>query len=157
MTETISQVPAAAPQQVPETLAQPVPQASSDAPTVATFDMLMKKPRRVIRAGIAVPGPDDTIVQLQMKFQALTASEYDELVEKYPPVGKEKQNGASWDVKRFPIALVAASCIEPKMSYEQVEQLSQNPDWASGEFNDLFVAAMRATQGGLDIPFNVRD
>lgn len=158
MTEIIEQAPTeqAAPTAAPAPVATQTDHAAHGA-APATLDVLMKKPRRVVRATMAVPGDDDTVNLVQLKFQALTASEFDDLVAKYPPSGKDKTNGASWDNIKFPVALIAESCIQPKMSYDQVMSVYNNPDWASGEFNDLFVAAMRATQGGLDIPFSVRD
>lgn len=132
---------------------EPPVQAKPEAVT-ATFDMLVKKPRRVVTQTVTMPDGSGGIMQLKLKFEGLSPTKFDELGAAYPPTGKDKQENRVWDSVRFPIALVAATCIEPKMTYEQVEQLYNHPDWASGEFNDLFVAAMRATNGGLDVPFN---
>ena len=146
-TDTAETAPSAL---VPE---KPATEKSTTEKT-ATFEALLKKPRRVVTAGVAVPDENGGVSQLKVKFQALTSAEYDELIEKHPPTRSEKDKGAVYNSKTFPPAIVAAAAIEPRLSYDQAKQLQDSPEWASGEFTDLFIAAMRATNGGLDVPFD---
>lgn len=69
---------------------------------------------------------DQTVV---MRFRSLGRPRYDALVREHPGTGTTGDDGKSvkstdpYEVETFAPALVAASCVEPKMSYGQVMAL----------------------------------
>lgn len=126
------------------------------ATPMVTFDMLVKKPKRSTKVEITLPDGDGGQVKAAMRFEALSSAEYDELLAAHPPKPADRERGAIWNSKTFPAALVAKCMVEPKLSYEQVLELSVSPQWSSGEFSEFFIAANRLCMEGLNVPFSER-
>lgn len=111
-----------------------------------------------------------------MRFQSIGRKRYDKLVLDHPP--SEEQNkehqaehgsDAPYNVDTFAPALVAASCIEPQMTYEDAlilfegeferdekgelvldeneEPIEITPPWNAAEVTELFVAALQVNNG----------
>lgn len=84
---------------------------------------------------------------VRMVFQSIGRKRYDALLHEYPPTDKQNeehlaQHGvkAPYDIDKFAPALIAASCIEPEMTPEQVEELFD--EWNQAEIFDLYTAAL---------------
>jgi hypothetical protein len=123
----------------------------------ATFDQLIRKPRRTMAFNVYVTDEDGADQALAIKFKALSSKEYDDLVAAHPPTQKEKQQGAVYNVDTFAPALISAVSYEPALTLEQATELYRSPDWSGGEVGDLFMRAARVCNSGLDVPFNARD
>lgn len=83
---------------------------------------------------------------VQMRFRAIGRKRYDGLVREHPPKDAGGENGKPvkstepYDYETFAPALVAASCIEPVMTPEEVEVLFE--EWNTAEVMQLWVAAL---------------
>lgn len=147
MSETTTAAPAA-----PSTV-----EAVAAKAATATFDQLIRKPRRTLSFTLTTVDEDGNDLLLQMKYRAVSSKEYDELVAANPPSAKEKASGAVYNVDTFAPALIAAVSAEPKISLEQATELYRSPEWSGGEIGTLFFNAQRVCNSGLDVPFNARD
>jgi hypothetical protein len=123
----------------------------------ATFDQLIKKPRRTLSFTVTTLDEDGEEQLLKMKYRALPSKEYDDLISEHPPTTKEKQAGAVYNVDTFAPALISAVSVEPRLSVEQATELYKSPQWSGGEIATLFFNAQRVCNAGLDVPFNARD
>ena len=92
-----------------------------------------------------------------MTYQALTTTEYDELMEHPPPTPKEKSQGANYNVMTFSPALIAAVSWTAELTFEQAKEIFESDAWSGGELATLFINAQRVCNSGLNIPFSVRD
>lgn len=142
---------------VPQTMTveeEPAKGEDCTVETPVTFDTLMSKPKRVVVQKVSVPDAQGNPHQVKVKFEAITSGAYDDLVAAHPPSREDKERGGNWNSKTFPPALVAKTIVQPKLTYEQAYELSVAPNWASGEFMDLFLAANKATMAGFEVPFS---
>lgn len=86
---------------------------------------------------------EDTV---ELRFRAIGRRAYDALLNEHPPTpaqeeeAKEAGNEIIYNEDTFPQALIAASCIEPQMTEEEVNVLWD--EWNSTELGALFLAAM---------------
>lgn len=124
---------------------------------VATFEQLTAKPRRSLTFPVTTADADGNEVTVTMKYLAISAKRYDELVQQFPPNGKDRQMGSIFDLDSFAPALIAEVSAAPKLTVEQARELWNSPDWANGEVTSLFMNAQRVCNGGIDVPFNGRD
>src|SRR5689334_19183457 len=85
----------------------------------ATFSDLTRKPRRTMVFTINTVDEDGQDLALEIKYQALSAKEYDELVAAHPPKPKDRDKGFSFDVDGFAPALISAVALSPRLSVEQ--------------------------------------
>lgn len=132
--------------------------AATESPTpFATFASLKAKPRRSLTFPITLAGNGGTERTVNMKFLAISAKRYDELVAESPPKQSERQSGAVFNLDTFAPALISAVSANPELTVEQATELWNSPDWANGEVTALFINAQRVCNGGIDIPFNGRD
>jgi hypothetical protein len=135
------------------------PNPNGSAPT-ASFEDLIAKPRRTMSFPITLDDGDGNSVQRRIVYKALPSRVYDDLVAAHPPTPKQLSdaNGSSvsYNLDTFAPALISACSLEPKLSYEQAEQLFHSPDWSGGEISSLFWNAQRVCNSGLDVPFNER-
>lgn len=93
---------------------------------------------------------------VEMTFRSMGRRAYDDLIESFPATEEQKAEwcrdnpkedgtpadkykGPSYDVEAFNIHLVAGSCVEPKMTPEQVKEIFD--EWNSTEIAELCVAA----------------
>ena len=86
---------------------------------------------------------------VEMTFQSIGRKKYDRLMQLYPPsdeqkaeFAKEHGEGAepAYDADAFAAALIAASCITPAMTEEDVAELRD--EWNTAEYVELFTAAL---------------
>lgn len=110
-------------------------------------DSKLKKARdeakKVLDAAMA--DQDGEIVTI--KFRSCGRKRYEQILDENPPTDEEqrkaKEQGgeAAWNNETFPVALIAASAIEPELSVEQVSELFD--EWNNAEAQMLFLAAFR--------------
>lgn len=80
---------------------------------------------------------------VQMTFRSIGRKRYDMLVRAFPAtdeVKAEHGEDAPYDADPFSVALIAASCIEPVLSEDQVKELRDT--WNSTEYVELFATAL---------------
>lgn len=131
----------------------------------ATFDHLRSKKKRVRKVvevlldDVTEPGTDaseevwdeyrrqiaDNTVT--MTFESLPRRDYDALLDAHPASEEQKKKAKKeaseepvWNAETFVPALIAASCIEPKMTPGEVTELID--EWNQAEIMDLFMAAL---------------
>lgn len=80
-------------------------------------------------------------------FESIGRKNYDALIREFPATPEEdeehqKQHGtpAPYSADGFSVALISASCIEPRMAREDVEVLKDT--WNTAEYVQLWVAAL---------------
>lgn len=123
----------------------------------ATFDQLMKKPRRTLAFTVYSVDEDGEEIALNLKFQALSSKEYDTLQSEHPPSAKEKRDGAIYNIDTFAPALISKVAVIPKLTEEQASTLYHSQEWSGGEVATMFLNALRVCNAGLDVPFSARD
>jgi hypothetical protein len=82
-------------------------------------------------------------VTVELTLRAIGSKAYDDLLLEYPnPKDEEERTDQDpvYDPATFPIALVAASLIEPKVTFDELKELWD--DWNVAEVTDLFFTAM---------------
>lgn len=84
---------------------------------------------------------------ITLKFRSIGRKAYDALLLDWPITEEQKKEleaegeaPPSWNTEEFPVHLIAASCVEPAMTPDQVRELSE--EWNSVEFAALWVAAL---------------
>lgn len=82
-----------------------------------------------------------------LRFRSIGRKNYDRLVADHPPTDKQVEEHqaqfgqpAPYNADTFPPALIAASCIEPKLTLTEVEQLFD--EWNAAELTELFATAV---------------
>ena len=144
----------APPPPAPEVVAavQEIVQAARRRPATLA-DLRSKKPREI---DVVVSSSDDEgDVELVLRYRAISDLEYDDLLAKHAPTHKQKQDGLTYNPETFGPALVAAVCIEPKMSEAEVTELIKSGTWSTGEVLTLTQQAMLVCQMGAGVPFTV--
>jgi len=131
-----------------------MPEDTKSTPQLATFEDLVSKPRRISTFSIALPDGNGGTVTRTLRFRSIPSPEYDRLVAKHPPTPAQKSDGAVLNIDTFAPALISAVSFEPELSYDQVEQLYNSPEWSGGEFSSLYLQAQRVCNAGIDVPFN---
>lgn len=122
------------------------PKDTSTAPAgnrPATFDHLKKK--LPMERTVTISLSDDESVTL--RFRSIGRRNYDALIGAHPATEQQKADAKAtgageppYDADTFAPALVAASCIEPVMTLDQVRELWD--EWNTAEVLDLWVAAL---------------
>jgi hypothetical protein len=161
MTE-IMEAPVAKTEPTPE----PTPEAAAEV--VAAVDAIIREARRrpATLAELKSKKPreleviintadDDGDVELVLRFRAISDKAFDDLIAKHPPTAKQKNEGQTYNATTFGPALVAAVCIEPKMTEAEVTDLIESGTWSSGEVLTLTGQAMLVCQMGAGVPFTV--
>lgn len=123
----------------------------------ATFADLMSKKRREKDVVISTVDEDGYDVELVLRYRAIGAKAFDDLIAKYPPNSKQKADGIAYNPETFGPALVAEVSIDPVLTIEQAQQLIENSSWSAGETNTLTMEAMRICQVGAGVPFTATD
>lgn len=122
----------------------------------ATFDVLLKKPRREITFFVHVE-VDGRPKPVRLKYRALDPKAFDDLIAAHAPTAKEERKGYQWNKDTFPPALISAVAVTPQLSYEQADELLKAKNWSPGEVHALFQNALNVCQAGLDVPFSAGD
>lgn len=130
--------------------------SSNGQPANATVDQLLAKPRRKHTFPVTVANEDGEPVVRMITYQAISAREYDTLVEQHPPTAKQREEQAILNIDTFAPALISAVSFDPKLTYEQAEQLYTDPAWSGGEVSALYYNAQRVCNAGLDVSFSGR-
>jgi hypothetical protein len=155
-TQTISDGPASASLEAGPSLSPEAAKLISDERRrPATFADLVKKKRREAEVVIATVGDDNESLELVLRYRALSAKEFDDLVAKYPPSDKQKREGLNYNPDTLGPALVSAVCIDPLLTYDEAKQLIESPDWSAGEAATLTGEALRVCQTAAGVPFTV--
>jgi len=108
----------------------------------ATYQRLLKKPRVEREVSLNLPSAVGETETVTFKFRSLGAQEYDKLIDAHPPTTEQKIDGASFNIDTFAPSLISKVCLEPEMSFEDVKDLWNSPDWNRGELMHLFGEAM---------------
>jgi len=116
------------------------------------IDMLRDKKPRELEQTILLGGEPVTL-----KFRAISAVEMDRLREKHPPTTEQKARNLGVNVNTYPPALVAATLIEPELSYEEAKEIWESEAWSAGELDNLFTLASALCTAGFDIPSTASD
>ncbi len=79
---------------------------------------------------------------VEMRFRSIGRKAYRALMDAHPPTEEQKADaeGLSYNSETFAIALIAASCVDPVLTVEQVEIL--DAEWNSAELVPLWMAAL---------------
>lgn len=148
-----TETPPAAPS-VPEPgVAPQLPQIAPATIVAASWEALSGKAKRRDKALVTTQDPEGRTVQLEVLFEALGGPEYDKLIDTYPAKPAQQAKGYAYNPDTFPAALLEQTVTQPKLTRDQWASLQKNPNWANGEFGDLFNVAMRTCVAGLNIPF----
>jgi len=91
---------------------------------------------------------------LELKFQALSSKNLDELRSKHQPTAKQRVEGLGVNVDTFNPALVAATLIQPELTYDEAVELFSAENWSAGELGQIFQTASDVCLEGMDIPRN---
>jgi hypothetical protein len=85
--------------------------------------------------------------KVEFKFGAIGRRPWADLLADHPPRPQDKEADprADHNPETFPIAAIAASSLEPKMTYEQVERLDKSLN--DTQFMQLWVACLNANKG----------
>lgn len=117
---------------------------------------ILGEPTEALAEALAVARTAVEESSVVMLFRCIGRKAYDDLLEAHPPTDdqvKEFQDDnpnrdgtpntrgrPPYNIETFPAALVAASCVEPEMTYEQVCEIFD--EWNSTEVSELWVAAL---------------
>lgn len=95
-----------------------------------------------------------TEASTKFTFRAIGRTKYDRIVNDNPKTSEQeakedseevpREDRVSWNPETFPLELVAASIVEPKLTREDVFQMWNSDDWSTAELSTLFGAAMSA-------------
>lgn len=117
----------------------------------ATFDRLLSKKAREKVVEVELPLDDDGVEKVELLFRSIGSAEYDRLVTKYPPTPAQKKEGASYNLDAFAPSLIAAVCVDPKMSAEEAKELWTAEEWNRGELYNLFREAVDICLNGIQM------
>jgi len=133
-----------------------IPGTRNGAVPTASVAELLGKPRRKLTFQLTIEDEDGNPLSRTIIYKAISSIEYDALLEEHPPNAKQREDAAAFNIDTFAPALISAVSFEPKLTYEEAEQLYKDPDWSGGEIGTLYFNAQRVCNAGLDVPFNVR-
>lgn len=89
-------------------------------------------------------------VTVAFKFRSIGRAAFEELLLAHPPTRDQKDDAKkqgvegrlTYNVETFPIALVSAASVEPKLEEVDVKELWDSPEWNQAELMQLFDAAL---------------
>lgn len=86
---------------------------------------------------------------VEVVFRSIGRPRYDELRKKCPPTEKQVEEHKreygfppEYDAEKFAPLVIAASCVQPEMTPEEVESLLTEYGWNAGEYARLFNLAI---------------
>lgn len=86
---------------------------------------------------------------VHLLFRSIGRKSYEALIRMHPSTDKQKEELAAktppeddpgYDLEEFPIALIAASCVEPELTPDQVRELYD--EWNASEMEELWITAL---------------
>jgi hypothetical protein len=113
---------------------------------------LMQDPERLSTAAAALEAATTALQEasVEVVFRSVGRPRFEALKRQHPPTEQQKAEfkaeygvDAEYNTDTFPAALIAASCIQPEMTSEQVESLVEEHGWNAGEFQHLFTLALQ--------------
>jgi len=116
----------------------------------ASIDQLKKKQRVTKTVSLVVSDDDGEPQEVSLLFRGISAAEYDRLISKFPPRPQDKKQGYTYNPDKFGPHIIAATCIDPEMSVEDVEEIWESDEWNRGERLLLLMAAIEVCTAGLD-------
>lgn len=89
--------------------------------------------------------------EVVFRFRGLDAKKYSDLLLKNKaPEGEETPENLNWTT--WPTALIAAAAIDPPMTYEKAEELSQKV--TARQWDDLYTTAQAVNTDKISVPFS---
>lgn len=93
----------------------------------------------------------------KLQFRSISSKELDKMRGEHPPTRDQKASGLGVNPDTWAPALVAATLIDPKFSYEEMLEIWQSDGWSAGELDNLFSIANALVTAGFDIPPTASD
>lgn len=127
-----------------------------EAELVAELEIDAKENRDAVGPGLAqeLVEFEDRIqaARREFRFRAIGKKPWADLLAQHPPTKEHTDLNARLDhnPETFPIAAIAASCVDPVMTVEQVQRLEQALNLA--QFDKLWGGCLDANVGGGDSP-----
>jgi len=87
---------------------------------------------------------------VEFTFRSIGKRPYADLLAKHPPSKAQRQAGSNANVDTLAAPLIAASCVDPVMSDDEVVRLELALN--NSQFDLLFASAVDANIGGLEAP-----
>jgi hypothetical protein len=103
--------------------------------------------------GAALEGAKDDVAAFV--FRNIGRRAWEELVDEHRPTEDQQRKHRkanpsagrlTWNPESFPIAAVAASLVEPKLSLAEITELWDDEDWNDAELAALFFGALEVNQ-----------
>ena len=96
------------------------------------------------------------VSEITFEFKSIGRYAYDELVEnpQYKATKVQLREGTTFNPDTFPPALVAASCVSPKMTKKEATDIFSDPEWNGAELQRLFFGALECNTETGDIPLS---
>jgi hypothetical protein len=107
-------------------------------------------PRRALESELDEVHEAMRASEVVFRFRALGRTAYSDLLAAHEP--RKGTDDASWNNDTYPHALIAACCIEPVMTVEQVDQLTEV--LSQRQRNELFNQAWSAQVGETRVPIS---
>lgn len=118
----------------------------------ATLDRLLTKKAREKTVEVELPIDDSGAMEkVELLFRSIGSAEYDQLVTKFPPTAAQRKEGATYNIDQFAPALLAAVCVEPKMTAEEAGELWKSETWNRGELFNIFREAIDICVTGVPL------
>lgn len=88
----------------------------------------------------------------EFTFKSIGRRRWQNLIAAHPPTDADKAQDRTAEIngRTFPIAAVAASCVDPEMSDEQAEELAEHLN--NSQWEQLFQAALDVNVGRIAVP-----
>ena len=98
------------------------------------------------------------LTEVTFVFKSIGHMAYDKLVESpvHKPTKAQAKEGSNFNPLTFPQAIIAASCIEPVMTLEEVKELFLIDSWNNAELTKLFYGALECNSETGDTPLSLR-
>lgn len=91
--------------------------------------------------------------EIEFVFTSIGSKAWRDLVAKHPPTDVMRRQGADFNTETFPIAAMAAACVEPAgATVEKFTRLAETI--SQGQWNQLWAACHAANAGPADVPLS---
>jgi hypothetical protein len=126
--------------------------AYAQAKAEADSAELMADPERIAAATAALEETRQALAanSVEVIFRSIGRPKFEKLKREHPPTEAQKAEfkteygvDAEYNPDTFSAALIAASCVQPEMTPQQVQSLADDHDWNAGEIQHLFQLALQ--------------
>lgn len=90
--------------------------------------------------------------QVEFTFAAVGQKAWTDLGAEHPPTDADREAGLDFNGRTFPVAAIAASAVDPKMSVEHSAKLFEKLNF--GQWQLLWGACLAANVEGTSVPFS---